>query len=144
MPELERPLVVAPIGGMGAARLELLLRGWLASRVDLPEGERAYYAATLATLAQAARQWRAWRLATAELDAAAAADARAGVLATAADAGSSEIGTDAAAVALGLSPNRIRQLCRAGVLPARKLGRTWVVPAGEVVMRREVTDGQVR
>jgi len=138
---ISRPLLVAPIAGKAAARCALLLREWLA-KVNLPGDERAYYCQVLAALDQAAAQWRAWRIEQAEA-AATAADACASAVVAEVEAGSGEIDTDAAAAVLRVTPSRVRQLCRAGRLPARKVGRVWLVSAREVRMMREVRRGRL-
>lgn len=101
-----------------------------------------------ATLAQVAPDRRAaLELAVAELQMAAAhardlGASRAAVNGSAAEeetateAGSAhELSTDEAAGRLGVTANRVRQLCRAGELQARQVGKTWLVDAASVQLR---------
>lgn len=135
---LSRPLAVAPVSGYAAAVLAQALAERLPAVAEQVEAGRVHpgYLAQLreahAALCEVAAQWRVWRQACAQAEAEVAADGSAAVVATAAGEGLTEIDTDAAAVVLKVTPNRVRQLCRAGRLPARKVGRTWLVPVGEL------------
>jgi excisionase family DNA binding protein len=143
-----RPLAVAPVSGFAAVVLAGALAERLPAVASQVEAGRVHpdYLAELrhahAALCEVAAQWRVWRQACAEADAEAAADGSAAVLAATVRQDSvAEIDTDAAAVVLRVSPNRVRQLCRAGRLPARKVGRSWLVPVGELRTMMEVRDG---
>jgi len=59
-------------------------------------------------------------------------------------AGSEEIDTARAADLLNVSRQRVRQLARNGHLPARQVGRTWLIDRASVQLRRETSDGYVR
>lgn len=145
---LGRPLAVAGVSGFAAVVLAGALAERLPGLAEQVEAGRAHpaYLAELrqthAALCEVAAQWRIWRQACAEVEAEAAADGSAAVLAAAAGTDSTEIDTDAAAVVLRVSPNRVRQLCRAGRLPARKVGRQWLVPVGELTTLVEVERGR--
>lgn len=136
---LSRPRGVAPVSGFAAAVLAAALAERLprlADRVEagaLDPGLLAELREAYADLCEVAAAWRVWRQACAKADAEAVADARAGVVATLAAADfAPEIDTSTAATALGLSANRVRTLIRIGRLPARKVGRVWMVPVGEL------------
>lgn len=135
---LSRPLAVAGVSGFAAAVLAQALAERLprvAAQVDAGQVHPGYLAElrqTYAVLCEVAAAWRVWRQACAQAEAEVAADGSAAVLSAAAAEGLREIDTDAAAVVLRVSPNRVRQLCRAGRLPARKVGRLWMVPVGEL------------
>lgn len=40
--------------------------------------------------------------------------------------------TAEAAKELDLTPMRVRQLCQSGILPARKIGRDWLIRRGDL------------
>lgn len=55
------------------------------------------------------------------------------------------LGTCEAAVRLGLSPSRVLQLCRQGVLKAAKIGRVWFIdPASLEAARARAGPGRPR
>ncbi|MDZ5443797.1 helix-turn-helix domain-containing protein [Micromonospora sp. 4G57] len=146
---LSRPLAVAPVSGFPAAVLVGVLAEHLPRVAEQVAAGRIHpdYLTQLreayAALCEVAAQWRVWRRACAEAEATAAADDSAAALSTAAAEGLREIDTDAAAVVLKVTPNRVRQLCRAGQLPARKVGRTWMVPVGELRQMEVQRSGSV-
>jgi len=78
---------------------------------------------------QAAAMWLAWR--------ATAVDGSADGVVAALAAELCEIDTDRAAVLLGVSPNRVRQLVRCGRIIGRRMGRMWVVDQRSVLVYRE-------
>jgi hypothetical protein len=66
----------------------------------------------------------------------AAADDSTAEQATADRPDSTEIDTTTAAELLGVSPNRVRQLARGGLVNGRRIGRTWLVERNSVEIRR--------
>lgn len=132
-----RPPLAAPVAGFPAVVCAALLRERLPTLAVHPDYV-AQCRAVLAALDEAAGQWRTWRQACAEAEASAAVDGSAAVTATATGAGLAEIDTATAAVRLRVSPNRVRQLLRAGALGGRRVGRTWLVSAATVEQREGV------
>jgi len=135
----DRPILVAPVGGYAAAviaavldevlpgRLAELQRSVDAGRLHpdyLAELRRAWVATR-----QAAAMWLAWR--------ATAVDGSVDGAAAALAAELCEIDTDRAAVLLGVSSNRVRQLVRCGRITGRRMGRMWVVDQRSVLVYRE-------
>lgn len=87
----------------------------------------------LAELEMAGTQYQDWR--ASEFGAAAVDDRRQGASAAAAEPSGHEIDTRQAADVLGVTANRVRQLCREGHLQARQVGRTWLVDVAAVRLR---------
>ena len=52
--------------------------------------------------------------------------------------------TEEAAVRLGVDPSRVRQLIRAGRLPARKQGRDWWIEEADLARVQERKPGRPR
>lgn len=88
-------------------------------------------------LAEVTHAWRSVRAAAAAWERAPAVDAATAYPATAAgrDSEQDEITTETAADLLKVSPNRVRQLLRSGVINGRRVGRTWAVDAKSVKER---------
>jgi hypothetical protein len=141
----EPPLTVAPVGGYAAAvvaeildqvlplRLAHLTRQADAGRIH-PEYLRELRLSWLA-VRQAADMWLT--------HSAAVNGSTAGVVAAIAPQ-STEIDTEAAAVLLRVTPNRVRQLVRSRRLVARRAGRVWMVDRRSVELYREEAAGVVR
>lgn len=104
-------------------RLSLLVEKGRLDPEWLSEVNRAY-----AAIREAARVWR-------DVPAAVAATADQ-VTAAARDFDQGEISTEAAADLLNVTPNRVRQLLRTGVINGRHVGRTWFVDLDDVKERR--------
>jgi len=114
------------------ARLEQAVR-----KGDLPESFVVEFVSTWRSIRAASLGWTAQQ-ATGRR--AAAADGTVSSRSTATPPGSmqEEADTDQAAAALHVTPNRVRQLCRSGALPGRKVGRAWLVAMDGVRRYRRV------
>ena len=133
-----RPLLAAPVSGFAAfmlgkvldatmpARLVSLQDQAAAGRID-PE-RIAEVTAAWSAIREAGALWAQWR---------AAADDSTAYTVAAIPPRSQEIDTDSAAGLLGVTPNRVRQLVRAGELPGRKVARSWLLDRTAVELRRE-------
>lgn len=145
MAAVTRPLTVAPVGGWSAFVLSRLLAEHVAkptSGTVHPELVDELHT-TLAALRQAADDWVRWRRACSEIEAEAAVDASIAAAEAAAARASVEVDTTTAATWLQVTPNRVRQLCRAEVLPGRKTGRTWLVSTDALEMFAEGRYGRI-
>lgn len=136
--EVARPLLGAHVGGMAAVviahildehlpdrltKLRLMVERGRLSADALTDTVRAYQA-----IRAAAEAWK---------DAPAVAAVTAPpVTAAGRDSEQEEITTETAADLLGVTPNRVRQLVRAGVINGRHVGRTWRVDLADVKERR--------
>jgi excisionase family DNA binding protein len=137
----ERPVLAAPVAGWAAyvigavlddalpARLVALAR--LVERGQLHPDRLVEVQQAWAAIRAAGQQWKDWR---ASLDGSTAGP----VTAIPAGLVSQEIDTTAAADLLGVTPNRIRQLVRAGDLTGRRVGRTWLVDRASTELRKAV------
>jgi len=137
-----RPALAAPVSGFAAFVMARVLDDALPARIvglqrqaesgRLHPDLLAELVQQWSTIREAGRQWAEQR---------AAADGSTAAQATAAPATLSEIDTARAADLLGVTPNRVRQLVREGLLPGRKISRTWLVDMTAIEMRREINRG---
>lgn len=95
-------------------------------------GERAAWelACSLAELEEAARQWAAYER---ENGAGSGSGTAEPVVSGSAARSSHELTTVEAAALLGVSDSIVRRHCRAGVLSARRIGRSWLIDRGSVL-----------
>jgi excisionase family DNA binding protein len=126
-----RPLLVAPVAGFAAWALTPTLTRELPRLLDRLAGAdprvRVELVATVDAVRQAGEQWARWR---------AAADGSAAVPQPEPLAPSPAwLTTELAADVLGVSPNRVRQLCRSGALAAHRAGGRWLVDEDAVMLR---------
>lgn len=137
----DRPQLVAPVGGFPALVIAKLLEDAMPARVvylqrliergHLRPERMTELRETWAAIRSAAREWETWW---------SAAGDRAAEQVTAVPQGSSgerEVDTTTAACLLGVTPNRVRQLARAGDLPGRRAGRMWLIDRAAAELRRD-------
>lgn len=106
---------------------------WLRGLAGVHPELRAQLAEALAELELAGAQYKDWR--ASEVGVSAVDGSTAGPVAAAVGGSAHEISTEQAADMLGVTPNRVRQLCRGGQLRARQVGKTWLVDAASVRLR---------
>jgi excisionase family DNA binding protein len=134
----DRSQLAAPVSGFAAYAISRLLDETLPARMvnlqKLVEAGKLHpdrlreLRTAWAAIRAASREWTQWRTAV---------DDTAADLVTAAPGDSQlEIDTARAADLLGVSPNRVRQLARGGVLGGRRVGRTWLVSRTDCELRR--------
>jgi excisionase family DNA binding protein len=128
-----RPPLGAYVRGFAAWQFALILREPLRQRIaELERSARVHpdyvrqLKAAYAELVEAGEQWQERRVSAGESTEAAVTEI-----------GSSserheEITPEEAAVLIGRSPARVRQLLRSGVLPGRRIGRNWLVERAAV------------
>jgi excisionase family DNA binding protein len=134
-----RPLLGATVAGPAAVVLAKLLDEHLPARLVRLQllVERGQLGAEW--LAETVHVYRAVRAAAAAWQDAPAVDAATADPTAAAgrDSEATEIGTETAADLLGVTPNRVRQLLRGGVINGRHVGRTWRLDLADVKQRME-------
>ncbi|SCL17716.1 DNA binding domain-containing protein, excisionase family [Micromonospora nigra] len=134
-----RPLLGAHVSGPAAVVLAKLLDEHLPDRlarlrllVERGQLGAEWLTETLHTYRAVRAAADAWRDAPAVAAVTADPPAAAGR-----DCEGTEIGTETAADLLGVTPNRVRQLVRGGVINGRHVGRTWRLDLADVKERME-------
>jgi len=113
-------------------------------RGTLPDAYRVEFIQTWRSIHAAARAWVAER-GTGQRASVASADGPDSSRSAEAPTSSipEMVDTDQAAEVLRVTASRVRQLCRSGVLPARKTAGAWLVSADGLRRYRGIRDGQL-